>query len=480
MLEETSPAKAGPREWAGLAVLLLPCVLASMGMSVMFVAMPSLTADLEPSGSQLLWIMDSYGFLLAGLLITMGTLGDRIGRRRLLLAGAAAFGGASILAAFAATPTTLIVARMLLGIAGATLAPSTLALIRGMFHDARQRATAVGLWTAGFAGGAVLGPIIGGLLLQHFHWGSVFLINVPVMVLLLTLGPLLLPEHRAPATGRFDLLGAVLSIVSVLGIVYGVKQIAAHGFDWLSIASCVAGLAVGVAFVRRQRTAARPLIDLALVRSRAFAVPLLIDLLATFALVGFNLFTWQYLQVVRGMSPLESALWSLPTFAVMPVGIGAAATLAGRIGKPRVMTIGLLVAAAGFVLLTLPPPGIGYFIAALTVVSLGIAGVAAVVTDVILSAAPPERAGMASAMAETSAEFGGAMGIALLGSIGAAVYRAAMPSDSGKTLESAAKLPPGDALREAAFAAFSTETRVAAAVCAALTAGAALVIARTR
>ncbi|WP_116202857.1 MFS transporter [Amycolatopsis circi] len=480
MFEETTSAKAGPREWIGLAVLLLPCVLASMDMSVMFVAMPSLTADLEPSNSQLLWIMDSYGFLLAGLLITMGTLGDRIGRRRLLLAGAAAFGGASIVAAFAATPTMLIAARMLLGIAGATLAPSTLALIRNMFHDARQRATAVGLWTAGFAGGAVLGPIIGGLLLQHFSWGSVFLINVPVMVLLLALGPLVLPEHRTPATGRFDLLGAVLSIVSVLGIVYGIKQIAAHGFDWLAVVSCVAGLAVGVAFVRRQRSAAHPLIDLALVRSRAFAVPLLIDLLATFALVGFNLFTWQYLQVVLGMSPLESAVWSLPTFVVMPVGIAIAATLAARIGKPRVMAIGLLVAAAGFGLLTLQPPGVTYFIAALTVVSLGIAGVAAVVTDVILSAAPPERAGMASAMAETSAEFGGAMGIALLGSIGAAVYRSAMPSDAGKTLESAAKLPPGDALREAAFAAFGMETRVAAAVCAVLTLGAAVVIARTR
>ncbi|WP_409462108.1 MFS transporter [Amycolatopsis sp. GA6-003] len=479
MLEETTSSTAGPREWAGLAVLLLPCVLASMDMSVMFVAMPSLTADLEPSGSQLLWIMDSYGFLLAGLLITMGTLGDRIGRRRLLLAGAAAFGGASVLAAFSATPTMLIVARMLLGIAGATLAPSTLALIRGMFHDARQRATAVGLWTAGFAGGAVLGPIIGGLLLQHFHWGSVFLINVPVMLLLLALGPLLLPEHRTLAEGPFDLLGAVLSIGSVLGIVYGVKQLAAHGFGWLPIAGCVAGLVAGVAFVRRQRTAARPLIDLALVRSRAFAVPLLIDLLATFALVGFNLFTWQYLQVVLGMSPLESALWALPTFAVMPVGIGVAATLAARIGKPRVLAIGLLVAAAGFGLLALPLPGAAYFIAALTVVSLGIAGVAAVVTDVILSAAPPERAGMASAMAETSAEFGGAMGIALLGSIGAAVYRAAMPSGA-ETLEAAAKLPPGDALREAAFAAFSTETGVAAVVCAGLMLGAAVVIVRVR
>jgi DHA2 family multidrug resistance protein-like MFS transporter len=473
VIEKTSP-RAGPREWAGLIVLLLPCLLASMDLAVMFVALPSLSAELEPSGSQLLWIMDSYGFLLAGLLITMGTLGDRIGRRRLLLSGAAAFGGASVLAAFAVNPTMLIVARMLLGIAGATLAPSTLALIRTLFRDDRQRSTAVGLWTAGWAGGAVLGPIVGGVLLEHFHWGSVFLINVPVMVLLLVLGPLLLPEHRTPAAGRFDLVSAALSVAAVLGIVYGVKQFAAHGFGWLPLVSFVAGLAVGVVFVRRQRTIEHPLVELSLFRSRGFAAPVAVDLLATFALVGFNLFTWQFLQVVKGLSPLESAWWSLPTFAVMPIGITAAATLAGRIGKPRVIAIGLLVAAVGFALLSFPTSSVGYFIAAATVVSVGIAGVSAVVTDVILSAVEPERAGMASAMAETSSEFGGALGIAVLGSIGAAVYRSA---GAGETLESAAKLPE---LRDAAFAAFGLETQVAAMVCVVVTAGAALMMARAK
>lgn len=489
--------RAGVREWVGLAVLVLPCVLASMDMSVMFVALPSLTADLRPSSSELLWIMDAYGFLLAGLLITMGTLGDRIGRRRLLLAGAAAFGIASILAACSTSSGTLIAARALLGMAGATLAPSTLALIRNMFHHAGQRATAVGVWTAGFAGGAVVGPIIGGLLLEHFWWGSVFLINVPVMILLLVLGPLLLPEHRDPRPGRFDLLGAALSLVAVLGIIYGIKLMAAHGFGWVPLAYCAAGLAVGAVFIHRQRTAANSMIDISLFRTSRFNVPLLIDALGTFALVGFSLFNWQFMQLVLGMSPFESALWSLPTFLVMPVGIGLATTMAARIGKPRVMTAGLSLAACGYVLLALvrTGSGIGYVVAALVVVSIGIGGVSAVVTDVILSAAPPERAGMASAMAETSAEFGGALGIAVLGSIGTAVYRSELTATApdalspekleaarntlGGAVDTAATLPAStaDALRNAAFDAFTREMRIAAVACALLTAAAAALIA---
>ncbi|WP_052371961.1 MFS transporter [Amycolatopsis taiwanensis] len=495
MTEDNRPA--GGREWAGLAVLILPCVLASMDMSVMFVALPSLTADLKPSSSELLWIMDAYGFLLAGLLITMGTLGDRIGRRRVLLAGAAAFGAASVLAAYSTSSGMLIAARVLLGVAGSTLAPSTLSLIRNMFRDARQRATAVGVWTAGFAGGAVLGPIIGGLLLEHFWWGSVFLINVPVMVLLLVLGPLLLPEYRHPRPGRFDLLGAALSLVAVLGVIYGVKLMAEHGFGWFSLACCAAGLAVGAAFLRRQRVAANPLIDLALFRTRRFNLPLLIDALATFGLVGFSLFQWQFMQLVLGMGPFESALWSLPTFLVMPVGIALATAIAPRVGKPNVIAAGLLVAAAGYAMLTMIQAGSGavYLIGALTVVAIGIGGVSAVVTDVILSAAPPERAGAASAMAETSAEFGGALGIAILGSIGTAVYRSQLTTKAPDTLtakeleaardtlggavDTAATLPKGaaEALRNVAFDAFAQEMRIASVVSAVLMAAAAILIA---
>ncbi|MGW5641581.1 MFS transporter [Saccharopolyspora sp. NPDC003752] len=495
MTEESK--RAGARQWVGLAVLVLPCVLASMDLSVMFVALPSLTADLQPSSSELLWIMDAYGFLLAGLLITMGTLGDRFGRRRVLLTGAAAFGLASALAAYASSPEVLIAARALMGIAGATLAPSTLSLIRNMFHDDRQRATAVGVWTAGFAGGAVVGPIIGGLLLEHFWWGSVFLINVPVMILLLVLGPLLLPEYRDPEPGRFDLLGALLSLVAVLAVIYGVKMAAEHGFGRTPAAWIVAGLVVGALFIRRQRTAVYPMIDLALFRTRRFNVPLLIDALATFAMIGFSLFNWQFMQLVLGMSPFESALWSLPTFLVMPLGIALATAMAPRIGKPNVMTAGLLLAAAGYVALSLirTDSGIVYLVSALTVVSIGIGGVSAVVTEVILSAAPPERAGAASALAETSAEFGGALGIAVLGSIGTAVYRLQMESKApagltpeelaaaeetlGCAVDTAAALPhqTAQALRSVAFDAFTHEMRIAAVVSVVLTTGGAILIA---
>ncbi|MFI9628851.1 MFS transporter [Streptomyces sp. NPDC052042] len=489
--------RAGTGEWVGLAVLVLPCLLASMDMSVMFITLPSLTADLGPSSSEQLWIMDSYGFLLAGLLITMGTLGDRFGRRRVLLAGAAAFGAASVLAAYSTSPGTLIAARVLLGIAGATLAPSTLSLIRSMFHDAAQRATAVGVWTAGFAGGAVLGPIIGGLLLEHFWWGSVFLVNVPVMVLLLILGPLLLTEYRDPRPGRFDLLGAAMSLVAVLSIIYGIKTMAEHGFGWISLTCCAAGLAVGAAFFHRQHRAAHPMIDMKLFRTPRFNVPLLIDALATFGLVGFSLFNWQFMQLVLGMGPLESAVWSLPTFLVMPLGIALATALAPRIGKHNVIAAGLLVATAGYVMLSLlqADSGIVHLVGGMTVVSIGIGAVSAVVTEVILSAAPPERAGAASAMAETSAEFGGALGIALLGSIGTTVYRAelaahapdgltskeleAAKSTLGGAVETAAALPRGTAesLRNAAFDAFAREARIASMVSAVLMTGAAILIA---
>src|SRR5262245_38932454 len=218
--------RATRREWVGLAVLALPCLLYSMDLTVLNLAVPHLSADLEPSGAQLLWIVDIYGFLVAGSLMTMGTLGDRIGRRRLLLTGAAAFGAASVLAAFSFTAAMLIAARAILGVASATLAPSTLSLIRNMFLDPRERTVAMGVWIASFSAGGALGPLLGGFLLEHFWWGSVFLVNVPVMLLLLALGPWLLPEYRDPHPGRLDAFSAVLSLVAVLAVIYGIKRIA--------------------------------------------------------------------------------------------------------------------------------------------------------------------------------------------------------------------------------------------------------------
>ncbi len=269
-----------------MAVIALPCLLYSMDLTVLNLAVPHLSADLKPSSSQLLWIIDIYGFLIAGSLITMGTLGDRIGRRRLLLIGAAAVGAASILAAFSSSSEMLIVTRALLGIAGATLAPSTLSLIRNMFLDPQQRTVAIGVWVTSYSVGGAIGPLLGGIVLEYFWWGSVFLLGVPVMVLLLVVGPVLLPEFRDPNAGRLDLLSASQSLMAVLLVIYGLKKLAEHGVSWSPVLSILAGAAVGLLFVRRQRTLAHPLIDLRLFRVPAFSASLATYTLGTLVAFG--------------------------------------------------------------------------------------------------------------------------------------------------------------------------------------------------
>jgi DHA2 family multidrug resistance protein-like MFS transporter len=289
------PPKADRKAWIGLAVIALPCVLYSMDLTVLNLAIPQLSADLKPSGTQLLWIMDIYGFLVAGFLITMGTLGDRIGRRKLLMIGAIAFGIASIIAAFSNTAGMLIAARALLGVAGATLAPSTLSLIRNMFPDPGQRTTAIGIWASSYSAGGAIGPLLGGFMLEHFWWGSVFLLAVPVMVLLLILGPLLLPEFRDPKAGRLDILSAVLSLAAVLLVIYGLKQIAVAGVGWLPLAFVAAGIITGIVFLYRQTKLADPLIDIRLFKIPAFSASLLLYTMGCFVMFGSFFYTYQYL-----------------------------------------------------------------------------------------------------------------------------------------------------------------------------------------
>jgi DHA2 family multidrug resistance protein-like MFS transporter len=426
--EHAPSARAGRREWIGLAVIALPCLLYSMDLTVLNLAVPAISAELKPSSAQLLWIVDIYGFVLAGLLIPMGTLGDRIGRRRLLLIGAAFFGAASVLAAFSTSAAMLIAARAILGVAGATLAPSTLSLIRNMFHDSAQRTTAIGVWITSYSVGGAIGPLIGGVLLSHFWWGSVFLISVPVMLLLLVVGPMLLPEFRDPEAGRIDVLSAALSLAAVLLVIYGIKQFAQGGNASIAAASIVSGLVIGIVFVRRQQTLADPLIDLRLFKVRSFSASLGAYTLTTFLAFGIFLYISQYLQLVRGLTPFETGLRMLPIFASFIVGSMVSPMIARRIRPAVLMSVGLTIAAAGFMLLTT----IGVTSALLTLItgcvaySLGLAPVFTLTTDMIVGSAPPERAGAAAALSETGSELGGALGIAMMGSIGTAVYRGAM------------------------------------------------------
>jgi len=492
----TEVARAGRREWIGLAVLALACLLYAMDLTVLHLAVPSLSADLQPSSSQLLWITDIYGFMVAGFLVTMGTLGDRIGRRRLLLLGATAFGAVSVLAALSTSAEQLIASRALLGIAGATLAPSTLSLIFSMFTDPRQRQVAIGIWITSFSAGGAIGPVLGGVLLERYWWGSVFLLAVPVMALLLALGPRVLPEYRDPAAGRLDLVSAAMSLVAVLAVVFGLKQVAQDGIGGLASAAILVGLVVGVAFVRRQLTLADPMIDLRLFRSTAFNASLATNLLGIFIAVGYFLFVAQYLQLVLGLSPLEAGLWSLPSAGGFIVGSNLAPRILRHIRPALVIGAGLAMAAIGLGLLTQvggsTDADLTILAIASLVVSLGLAPVFTATTDLIVSSAPPERAGAASGISETGAELGGALGIAILGSIGVAVYRgeladtlpAGLPSQVatiardtlGGAVGVAAQLPEpiGTALLAAAREAFTQGMQLTVTISAAVAAGAAV------
>ncbi|MBA2715321.1 MAG: MFS transporter [Rubrobacteraceae bacterium] len=488
--------RAGRREWIGLAVIALPCLLYSMDLEVLYLAVPSLTANLEPTSSQLLWITDVYGFLLAGLLLTMGTLGDRIGRRWLLLIGAAAFGIASVLAAYSRSAEMLIFARAVLGVAGTTLAPSTLALISNMFLDPAQRAFAIGVWVTSFSAGAALGPLAGGVMLRFFWWGSVFLLAVPVMALLLLLGPVLLPEFRDPGAGRLDLTSAAMSLAAVLTAIYGLKQIAQDGVGWPPVLFILLGLVLGAAFVRRQRRLADPLIDLRLFRVPAFTASLAANTLGIFVIAGIFLFVAQYLQLVLGFSPLVAGLWSLPSAGGLIAGSLLASPLARRLRPAKAAAGGLALAAVGLLVLTQVggTSSLPILVGSSVVFSLGIAAVVPLTTDIIVGSAPPEKAGAASGISETGTELGGALGIALLGSVGIAVYRnqvansipASVPPGAAKTARDtlggavgvADQLPGrlGAELLDAAREAFTQALQLMAAASAALAVGTAVLV----
>ncbi|GAB3463612.1 MFS transporter [Actinophytocola sediminis] len=478
------PPRAGRREWGGLAVLSLATLMITFDMFVLLLALPDLSADLRPTSTQQLWILDIYGFLVGGFLITMGTLGDRIGRRKLLMIGAASFLVASLISAYAPTAELLILARALLGIAGATLAPSTLALLSNMFRDPKQMGMAVGVWAGSFTLGSILGPVVGGFMLAHFWWGSVFLIAVPIMGILLVLAPMLVPESKDPDAGKLDLTSAVMSLVAMLSLIYGIKETARNGFEAVPVLVAVIGLVVGVMFVRRQRALTQPMLDLNLFGNRSFST-MLVGLIL-YGLVGASsmMFITQHFQSVSELSPLEAALCLLPGMVVATISATVAPILAQRIRPAYLIGYSLFGVVAAFIWFTQVEATSGpvMLIVGFTIIGLCDGPLVSLGTNLVIGSAPPEKAGSSASMAQIANEAGGALGLALLGSVGTAIYASQMNDNipDGVPAESAAaatenvatavaeaeSLPAGigDTLASVARDAFSTGMSIFATV----------------
>ncbi|NUP42630.1 MAG: MFS transporter [Streptomyces sp.] len=433
MTAMTPRTRAGRREWLSLIVLTLAVVLLAVDGTVLILAIPALTADLMPTSTQVLWTGDIYSFMLAGLLVTMGNLADRIGRKKLLMIGSVGFGLASVVAAFAPNAEMLILARALLGLFGATIMPSTLSILRNTFEDPKQRASAIAVWAAGATGGAAVGPLVGGALLANFWWGSVFLINVPVMLLVVVCGITLLQESKHPEGKKIDLVSAVLSVLAIVPIVYAIKRLAGDGFDLSVAVSAVIGLGAGALFVRRQRRLEHPLVDISLFRVPAFAGAVAAETIAVFAFIGLLFFFSQYLQLVRGLGPFQAGLVELPATIASMVVIAIAGTVLTRLGRGRAIAVSMVASAFGLALLAVAEAAPGYWLLciALSICGLGAGLSMTLSTDAVVGAVPKERAGAASSVSETAYELGVALGIAVLGSLQNVLYRARLDLPAG-------------------------------------------------
>lgn len=431
--------KASRRTWLGLIVLMLPVLLVSVDNTVLSFALPVISESLKPSGAAQLWIIDAYPLVLAGLLVAMGNLGDRLGRRKMLLIGATGFALVSIGAAFVPTAEWLIAARAFLGFFGAMLMPATLSLLRSMFQNRDQRRLAIAIWASGFAAGAALGPIVGGILLEHFWWGAIFLVAVPVLIPLLVFGPLLIPESRDPNPGPFDVVSILLSLVMLLPIVFAIKEFATEGFSiWIPVL-IAAGITFGWLFVRRQLRRENPMLDMRLFKVGAFSGAVLINLVSVFSLVGFLFFVSQHLQLVLGMSPVDAAMALVPGLIVMVIS-GLLVVPIVRIVRPNIVVAsGLALGGIGYavIMFTGQNGSATDVMIAFAILGLGIGAAETISNDLIISAVPPAKAGAASAVSETSYELGAVLGTAILGSILTAFYRTSIVLPDSLTVEQA-------------------------------------------
>jgi MFS transporter, DHA2 family, multidrug resistance protein len=436
-IEQTG--KATIKEWLGLGVLGVTSLVVAIDLFVMLLALPKISVDLHANATQLLWIADMYGFLLAGFLITMGTLGDRIGRRKVLMIGSAAFAAISVLVAFSRSASMLILARALLGIAGAMIAPAALSLIRHMFADPKQNAQAISIWLSCLISGSILGPLVGGLLLERFWWGSVFLIGVPPMLIALLLGKRLLPEYKNPDAGQLHLPSVFLSLAAILSLIYSIKELAVHGWQILPVLAFFAGLVLSLLFIGQQRKLADPLLDITLFKKPAFTIMLLAMLLNTMLPGGVMVLSTQYLQLVAGLSPLQAGLWMIPAMSASIAGFLVSPYLARKIRPAYLVALGLACSIIGmFVLcLTRVDGSLAALITGFALFNLGAGPLTTLGTGIVIGSVPPQKAGTAAAISQTVNEFGFALGIAVVGSIGAAVYRlqtatlpAGLPADA--------------------------------------------------
>ncbi|GHG91367.1 MFS transporter [Streptomyces lanatus] len=462
--------RADRRAWLGLVIVLGPVALVAMDGSVLYLAMPSITSAITPSTDQALWILDIYGFVVSSLLIAFGNLGDRYGRLKFLVTGAVVFGAGSAGAAFAPNPEILIACRALMGLGGATLLPAGLAIIGNLFHNPKQRSQAIGIFAATFAAGFAAGPVIGGLLLSRFDWGAVFLINIPVVVLFVVFAPVLLREVRTSNPGRVDALSVVLSAVGILLAVYSIKTAAAEGFSLSQIAIGVVGVAVLVWFARRQLTLEYPLLDLRLFKDHVFAVAILTGLLSLVAWAAAGYLSGMYLQSVLGYSVLTAALLALPGAAVLTAACIGASGVVDRIGKRSALIASHFFMGFGLLLLLLTTTehGVAAFIASSVVTGVGYGFSFSLVADTAVAAVPAERAGSAASIAETSNELGNALGISLLGSLAALLFRLTGPDAAGTLDETLDTRGLSPATAEEAKEAFLTGLHVAVGVASAL------------